>query len=334
MRPRFFYLVPDDPWRRAGESWFAHVVRRNILRRQLPNGGVKIIYQHCALLRELGYEAWPVHLARFSVRWFSHALAPLSVAEASRLARATDVVLVPEVLPDAAGVLPLGRKVVLIQGWSTLERVLGTDGRYLPLGFERALCCSPFLDRYMAQREPALPRDVVVNGIDLARFVPAPERRVSGRVLVMMRKHADEARAAIAQLPPAVRDAADWLLIEQACGQEEMVRHYQSSDHFVATGYPEGFALPPLEAMACGCAVAGYTGGGGDAFMADGETALVAPDGDVAALSACLGRLLTDAALRERVRAGGQRVASRFSIEKMRQGLGAFAQQMTVGGDA
>ena len=334
MRPRFFYLVPDDPWRRSGESLFAHVVRRFVTRRQLPNGGVKIIYQHCALLRELGYEAWPVHLGRFSVRWFSHEVTPLSVTEASQLARVPDVVLVPEVLPGAAGVLPLGHKVVLIQGWSTLERVLGAEGRYGPLGFERALCCSPFLDRYMAQREPALPRDVVVNGIDLARFAPAPERRRAGRVLVMMRKHAEEARAAIARLPPAVRNAAEWLLIEQACGQEEMIRHYQSSDIFVATGYPEGFALPPLEAMACGCAVAGYSGGGGSAFMTDGETALVAPDGDVAALSACLGRLLTDAVLRERVREAGQHVASRFSIEKMRQGLGAFAQQMTVGGDA
>ena len=68
--------------------------------------------------------------------------------------------------------------------------------------------------------------------------------------------------------------------------------------------------------------------------MADGETALVAPDGDVAALSACMGRLLTDVALRERVRAGGQKMASRFSIESMRQGLGAFAQKMSVGGDA
>ena len=334
MKPRFFYLVPDDPWQRAGESRLAHFVRRYLVRRQLPNGGVKIIYQHCALLRELGYEAWPVHLARFSVRWFKHALTPLTVKEASRLALASDVVLVPEVLPGAAQVLPLGHKVVLIQGWSTLERVLGHEGRYLPLGFERALCCSPFLDRYMAQREPALPRDVVVNGIDLALFVPLLERRVPGRVLVMMRKHAEEARAAIAQLPPAVRDAADWLLIEQACGQEEMLRHYQSADIFVATGYPEGFALPPLEAMACGCAVAGYSGGGGSAFMADGETALVAPDGDVAALSACMGRLLTDVALRERVRAGGQKMASRFSIESMRQGLGAFAQKMSVGGDA
>ena len=333
MRPRFFYLVPDDPWRRAGESLFAHVVRRYVTRRQLPNGGVKIIYQHCELLRELGYEAWPVHLGRFSVRWFRHVLSPLSVAEASRLACASDVVLIPEVLPNAANLLPLGHKVVLVQGWSTLERVLGTEGRYAPLGFERALCCSPFLDRYMAQREPELPRDTVVNGIDLARFIPAPERRVSGRVLVMMRKHAEEARAAIAQLPGAVRDAADWRLIEQACGQEEMIRHYQSSDIFVATGYPEGFALPPLEAMACGCAVVGYSGGGGSAFMFDGETALVAPDGDVAALSAGIGRLLTDGALRERVRARGQSVACTFSIDEMRQRLGAFAKRMAEGGD-
>jgi len=328
MKPRFFYLVPDDPWRRPGEPRIASWLRRHVTRRQLPNGGVKIIYQHCALLRGLGYEAVPVHLGRFTVAWFAHEERPISVARARADSRPSDVVLVPEVLPDAATVLPGARQVVLVQGWSTLEAVLGVDGRYAPRGFGRALCCSPFLADYMARREPALPRDVAVNGIDLTCFRPDPARRVAGRVLIVLRKHGEEARAAIAQMPEAARASVDWLLLERPCSQEEMVRHYQSADLFVATGYPEGFALPPLEAMACGCAVAGYTGGGGGAFMRDGETAMVVADGDVAALSAAITRLVCEPALRERIRTGGRTAAQAFSIDEMRAGLARFARHM------
>lgn len=36
---------------------------------------------------------------------------------------------------------------------------------------------------------------------------------------------------------------------------------------FLATGFPEGFGLPPLEAMSCGCIVGGFTGFGGWDYM-------------------------------------------------------------------
>lgn len=36
---------------------------------------------------------------------------------------------------------------------------------------------------------------------------------------------------------------------------EELVRHYQSATAFVFPSFYEGFGLPPLEAMACGCPV-------------------------------------------------------------------------------
>jgi len=58
-----------------------------------------------------------------------------------------------------------------------------------------------------------------------------------------------------------------------------------NTDIFIAHSYPEGFGLPPLEAMALGTIVIGYTGGGGSDFMENNVNCLIARDGDVKVLA-------------------------------------------------
>ncbi len=50
--------------------------------------------------------------------------------------------------------------------------------------------------------------------------------------------------------------------------------------------------MPPMEAMACGAALATYDNGGCRDYARDGETALVAPRRDVGALARALQRLV------------------------------------------
>ncbi|HUE31253.1 MAG TPA: glycosyltransferase, partial [Verrucomicrobiae bacterium] len=70
--------------------------------------------------------------------------------------------------------------------------------------------------------------------------------------------------------------------------------------------------LTVVEAAACGTpAVATDVPGLRDAVR-DGETGLLAPPGDHAALTRALGRVLEDAALRARLAAGAARWAARF----------------------
>lgn len=74
----------------------------------------------------------------------------------------------------------------------------------------------------------------------------------------------------------------------------------RSSDLVVATPWYEPFGIVPLEAMACGRPVVGSAVGGLLDTVADGETGLLVPPRDPAALAAALAPLLEDTARLER----------------------------------
>ena len=71
----------------------------------------------------------------------------------------------------------------------------------------------------------------------------------------------------------------------------------------------EGFGLTFLEAAFHGCAVAAYRSGGVAEAVLDGETGLLVPEGDEAALAEAIRRLLEDDGLRARLGARGQEFA-------------------------
>jgi hypothetical protein len=325
---KFFYLIPaESRFRLCIESRWEHLRRICFQRkRRLPCGGVKVIYQHCDLLNQNGFEAYPVHLGDFTVDdWLQHSSKPLTDREACRLATPDDVLIVPERLPLAAASFPCRRKFAFVQNGGLVDKA--TAGRrYEDFGFTGVLSCSNYVSGQMATRT-SLPRHVVTNGIRLGLFRPAPEKRRSNSVLYLKRKPSwPMGRDAVTLLPAELQQRLHVVELPNAQSEAGMADFYQQSDIFMATGFPEGFALPPLEAMACGCAVIGFTGGGGLEHMKDGDTALVAPDGDVPALSRALRRVLEDGALREKLRCGGMAKAGEFGIERMRRELVAFAR--------
>lgn len=92
---------------------------------------------------------------------------------------------------------------------------------------------------------------------------------------------------------------------------------YNSLDVFVLPSHPaEGFANPPMEAMACGvpCVLTGV--GGIPDYTIAGKTALVVDPHDSTALAETLIRLLTDKELRHSVAQGGYEHIRNFSWEK------------------
>ena len=70
-------------------------------------------------------------------------------------------------------------------------------------------------------------------------------------------------------------------------------------------------ACPPWRPCACGAALVTFDNGGSRDYASDGMTALVAPHRDVAALAACLERMVADGALRERIARQGRELVTR-----------------------
>ena len=84
---------------------------------------------------------------------------------------------------------------------------------------------------------------------------------------------------------------------------------------FVQTSRHEGFCLPPLEAMAAGAPVVCTDAHGNRDFCRDGENCLMV-EPEPAAVAAGLERVLTDAALRERLVAGGLATVGEYAWER------------------
>jgi len=89
-------------------------------------------------------------------------------------------------------------------------------------------------------------------------------------------------------------------------------------DAYVSSSIFEGISLTILEAMAAGLPVVATRVGGTPEVVVDGETGLLIPPRDPAALGAALTRLAADpTAARAMGRAGRARVCERFTLDRM-----------------
>ena len=91
----------------------------------------------------------------------------------------------------------------------------------------------------------------------------------------------------------------------------ELVDLYTAAGCLVFPSRYEGFGLPLLEAMACGCPVVAYRNSSIPEVV--GEAGLLVPDGDVEALSDAAAQVILDARRTAELRAAGLRRARRFS---------------------
>jgi glycosyltransferase involved in cell wall biosynthesis len=103
---------------------------------------------------------------------------------------------------------------------------------------------------------------------------------------------------------------------------ERIVELYAEASVAVVPSLYEGFSLPAIEAMACGVPLVATTGGAlPEVVGRSGETGLLVPPGDQAALATALGRVLDDPVLAAQLSASGrQRVLERFTWRACAEG--------------
>ena len=106
-----------------------------------------------------------------------------------------------------------------------------------------------------------------------------------------------------------------------------------AADLFLLPSLYEGLPVSVLEAMAAGCPIVATAIGGTDEAVSDGETGLLVPPGDPAALAAAIRRLRADPGLASRLaRAGRERVGREFSSAATAERVMRVYDQVTGGG--
>lgn len=102
---------------------------------------------------------------------------------------------------------------------------------------------------------------------------------------------------------------ADRVTWHGALPQPRLVELYQRASAVVIPSLDEGLGLVAVEAQLCRTPVVGFDSGGVADIIVDGETGLLVPPGDVAALARALDRLLADAELQHALGAAGRAAA-------------------------
>jgi glycosyltransferase involved in cell wall biosynthesis len=291
-----------------------------------PVGGVKVMYQHCLMLRGLGFEAYPLIMGDYEGNFFVYDVEVKHLKELGYELEDGDVLISPEFAPYLGLDFKGGMKVLFnqSQSWRYHENRLKLEDKgknFLEMGYDYAITCSQHLSD-MLQSKMGMLSYPITNGIDTEKFFPVPVKRISGRILTLSRKHPEEIQKII--------DLASHLdfhfQVVDGLSEDELIEEYQQAEIFLATGYPEGLPLPQLEAMNCGCVVVGFTGGGGDEYMLQHETAFVADDGDCQGVLEQLTLIQNEPVLKEKVREQGFNKAAMYSYDNTRNMLKDFYQ--------
>lgn len=120
------------------------------------------------------------------------------------------------------------------------------------------------------------------------------------------------------------RDIPDYVEYHARPLEEELRRIYCSCDIWLCPSWAEGCHMPPMEAMACKCAVVTTDVGGIRDYAVPGQTALVSPPKEPEALARNLLRLLDDEEKLRRISIAGHERIQGFTWEKATRQLEAL----------
>lgn len=246
-----------------------------------PIGGIRVLYQHVELLTAAGYDAVIWHpRAGMSHAWFDSS-APLVYGAQLEL-DATDTLVIPECVIENRDPAPGCRKVIYNQNYfltfASVDWAEFPTWDPAPSVWVSSDVACDVLNR-LRDVLPILDVTTIPLAIDTDLFRPDPVAPRERKVVWMPRKRREEAQLIHALLTADPRFDGVTLRPLDGMPTQRIARELRSASVFVALGRDEGFGLPVAEALAAGCAVVGYSGGGGaELFAAPGTHAVADPD--------------------------------------------------------
>lgn len=238
-----------------------------------PSGGMRRLYHYVDVLHDLGFSAVLVHgSSAFRCTWFENRT-PIVAADDVRL-RPGDLVVVPDAFAGSVSSISSTAATVLLnlalflREPDVLRRsnVIGVVG------------VSEYSTTLVRRAFPSLPVHRITHGMYTDIFHPGPDAP-RGTIGYMPRR-APKAPHVLAALHAS--GALDGWTVRSLDGLSELEvgNALRSTAIFLSFGECEGFPRPPLEAMASGCVVAGFTGHGGTEYFGDSYSYPV-PEGDL-----------------------------------------------------
>jgi len=233
-----------------------------------PSGGVAVIYRHVEILSNYNIKAY-VALPNKPKRDFYGSTAPLIIHGNQFQFEVGDIWVIPEGFAQYLQALRPARIRQLMFCQNQYCLPYGNDPRagFLEeFGVHGVIASSESIRSFFRDVYGMADVPIIPYAIDTEIYKPAPSKR--RQVAFMPRKLPRDARLICKIFQRRHPRHADipWVAIEGTT-QREAARAMGESEIFLSLSHQESFGLPPLEAMACGCLVAGYHGDGGREYM-------------------------------------------------------------------
>jgi len=236
-----------------------------------PRGGIKVLYRHVDILNKHGFSAYIIHQKPgFRCSWFENCTPVISAADVSFSKE--DCLVIPEEIFSELNKLVKGVKKIVfnqncyytfLNGYSLNTEETSTP--YRDGDLIAAIVVSEDSKRYLSYVFPDLNIIRIRNSIDSNVFNYSEQKLPL--ISFMPRKNILDVMQVINILKfKGVLNDFRILPIHNK-NETEVAQILRESLIFLSFGYPEGFSLPPAEAMACGCLVIGYHGMGGKEFF-------------------------------------------------------------------
>lgn len=282
------------------------------------NGGIKYTFRMAESLRRDGFEAVVFEKDNARPAWFDNS-API-IGSNDLQPKPGEILVLPEDQPDLLKHLAEWpqRKIIYCQNPFYASFSARGCKSYADYGVSALLCGSLSIIKYAEQRHSDVPRFHVPCSIDGTLFKPQLPK--TSTIALLPRKRPVEAvylhdmfRSQYPQWQHVF-----WQEIT-AVSEREVAAALGTAAVFLSMSRLESFGLTPVEAMAAGCVVAGFTGIGGREYATEHNGFWAAED-DFAACLLGLDQALTlleqgGPALAERL-ANGQATAACYTPEQ------------------
>lgn len=249
-------------------------------------GGVKQIHRLAEVLSSLGRNVKLIQQsADFHPGWFSSNVKTVGLNDwlqiRTSLNPSSNIVILPETfVPGFCSYAPGIPKIIFNQncaytfGIPGLPNTLNSEEilqLYSHPELLHVLCVSIHDEKFLIDGFGLHSSRVsrIVNAIETDLFCPKGAKKM--QIAFMPRKNSFDVKAVVALLRHQPFSSKWKLQPISGCTQQQVASHLQDSLIFLAFGHPEGFGLPMAEALACGCALVGYSGLGGKELFDSSE---------------------------------------------------------------